>query len=123
MNQKERLYLICWKSDGAKAVISGFQIEAIRHSEKKWYAGEPQMDIIREATPVDLKRYPAEGEREKNERLNYLNKKLREGVRFLYSKGDTPVLIKEWWCFPKGTKWETVQSAVAESVGIIQKEV
>ena len=68
MNSKEQMYLIRWKSDNVKEVTSGFQVEAIRHSEKKWYAGEPQMDIIREATPTDLKNYPAGNEREENER-------------------------------------------------------
>lgn len=119
MNSKEQMYLIRWKSDNVKEVTSGFQVEAIRHSEKKWYAGEPQMDIIREATPTDLKNYPAGNEREENERANYLNKKLHEGVRFLSCKGDTSVLSKEWWCFQKGTKWETIQSTVAECIGAI----
>ena len=34
MNSKEQMYLIRWKSDNVKEVTSGFQVEAIRHSEK-----------------------------------------------------------------------------------------
>ena len=40
MNSKEQMYLIRWKSDNVKEVTSGFQVEAIRHSEKK--SGMPE---------------------------------------------------------------------------------
>lgn len=50
----DRMFVIQWKSDGALEVTSGYQIEAIHHSEKKWYNGEPQMKNLREATPHDM---------------------------------------------------------------------
>lgn len=52
--RKNHMYVIQWKSDGALEVTSDYQIEAIRHSEKKWYNGEPQMKILRVATKEDL---------------------------------------------------------------------
>lgn len=48
------LFVIKWISDGALEVTSGYQIEAIRHSEEKWYNGEPQIEILRKATKEDL---------------------------------------------------------------------
>ena len=54
----KQLYLIRWLSDGAFEVTSGAQIEAIRHSEKKWYKGKLQMEIVRKATGDDKKNYP-----------------------------------------------------------------
>ena len=51
---KKTLFVIQWNSDGALEVTSGYQIEAIRHSEKKWYNGVPQMKILRKATREDL---------------------------------------------------------------------
>ena len=51
---KKTLFVIKWKSDGELEVTSGYQIEAIHHSEKKWYHGEPQMEILRKATKEDL---------------------------------------------------------------------
>lgn len=65
---KECLYLIQWNGGGQHAVTSGFQIEAIRHSEKKWYGGEPSMRILHEATLEDLAAYPPVDDREKEER-------------------------------------------------------
>ena len=44
------LYVIKWKNDRQIIITSGWQINAIRHSEKKWYNGEPQMEILRKAT-------------------------------------------------------------------------
>ena len=52
---KKTLFVIKWKSDGELEVTSGYQIEAIHHSEQKWYHGEPQMEILRKATKEDLK--------------------------------------------------------------------
>ena len=54
---KETMFLIQWLSDGELEVTSGFQIEAIRHSEKKWYNGMPQMKILRKATMEDMATY------------------------------------------------------------------
>lgn len=51
---KKTLWTIQWKSDGELEVTSGYKIEAIRHSEKKWYNGEPQMKILRKATKEDM---------------------------------------------------------------------
>ncbi len=48
------LYVIKWKNDRQIIITSGWQINAIRHSEKKWYNGELQMEILRKATKEDL---------------------------------------------------------------------
>lgn len=48
------LFVIKWKCDRQVIVTSGWQINAIRHSEKKWYNGELQMEILRKATKEDL---------------------------------------------------------------------
>ena len=96
MNQKERLYLIGWRNDGHKGITSGFQVEAIRHSEQKWYKGVPQMEVLREATPDDLLAYPPEDENERNERMHCLNRKLKEGRKYLACENGVMVLSKEW---------------------------
>lgn len=114
MEQKERIYLIRWKADGEEAVISGFQVEAIRHSEKKWHGGQPQMDIIREATPEDLKVHPAEGECERSERDRCLERKWKELEDIPFDEADSTsglVLAEEWWGFSKGTDREEVWHA------------
>lgn len=56
----EKLFLIKWLADYQIEITNGYQIEAIQHSEKKWYNGEHQMIILRESTEEDLKRYPVE---------------------------------------------------------------
>ena len=56
-NNGEKLFLIKWKSDLQLEIINGYQIEAIRHSEKKWYNSEKQMYILREATKDDKNKY------------------------------------------------------------------
>ena len=111
MEQKERLYLIRWKDDGKEAVTSGFQVEAIRHSEAKWYGGQPQMDIIREATPDDLKAHPPE---EVIERDRCLERKWKELENIPFDEADSPsglVLAEDWWGFPKGTDREEIWHA------------
>jgi hypothetical protein len=57
---KIKFYLIRWHSDNQINIVSNRQIVAIRHSEKNWYDGIPQMTIIREATKDDLSRYTYE---------------------------------------------------------------
>ena len=42
-NFSKTLYVIKWNSDHQTIITSGWQINAIRHSEKKWYNGESQM--------------------------------------------------------------------------------
>ena len=37
-------------------ITSGWQINAIRHSEKKWYNGESQMRVLRKATDEDYEK-------------------------------------------------------------------
>jgi hypothetical protein len=37
-------------------ITSGWQINAIRHSEKKWYNGESQMRVLRKATDEDFEK-------------------------------------------------------------------
>ncbi len=39
-NFSKTLYVIKWNSDHQTIITSGWQINAIRHSEKKWYNGE-----------------------------------------------------------------------------------
>lgn len=56
-NNGEKLFLIKWKSDLQLEIINGYQIEAIRHSEKKWYNSEKQMYVLREATKDDKNKY------------------------------------------------------------------
>lgn len=60
MNKKlgEKLFVIRWKADRETVIVDGYQIGAIRHSEKKWYDGEHRMEILRECTEEDLKKYP-----------------------------------------------------------------
>ena len=53
-NFGKTLYVIKWKSDRQVIITSGWQIDAIRHSEKKWYNGEPQIEILRKASKEDL---------------------------------------------------------------------
>lgn len=53
-NFSKTLYVIKWNSDHQTIITSDWQINAIRHSEKKWYNGEPQMEILRKATKEDL---------------------------------------------------------------------
>ena len=101
-----------WINDGYKDIISGFQIEAIRHSEKKWYKGVPQIEIIREIMPDDLLAYPPENEIERNERIRCLNRKLKEGRQYLTCENGSVVLSKEWWGFPARTEWKSIQTLV-----------
>lgn len=54
----EKLFLIKWESDLQLEITNGYQIEAIRHSERKWYNGEKQMYVLRKATADDIKKYP-----------------------------------------------------------------
>lgn len=56
------LYLIQWLSDYEINVTTGYQIEAIRHTEKKWYSGISQIEILRVASDDDIKKYKYEGE-------------------------------------------------------------
>lgn len=114
MEQKERLYLIRWKGDGKEAVTSGFQVEAIRHSEGKWYKGQPQMDIIREATPADLEQYPPEDEQDMKMRDRCMERKWKELEDIPFDEADSPsglVLAEDWWGFTKGTDREEIWHA------------
>lgn len=114
MKQKERLYLIRWRSDHEESVTTGFQIEAIRHSENKHYGGQPQMDIIREATPADLKQHPPEGEEDRKMRDRCLKRKWKELDDIPFDEADSPsglVLAEDWWGFPKGTDREEIWHA------------
>lgn len=114
MAQKERLYLIRWRSDHQENVTTGFQVEAIRHSEKKWYKGQPQMDIIREATPADLMQHQPEEESERSERDRCLERKWKELEDIPFDEADSPsglILAEDWWGFSKGTDREEIWHA------------
>ena len=56
------LYLIQWLSDYEINITTGYQIEAIHYSEKKWYSGISQIKILRVASDDDIKKYKYEGE-------------------------------------------------------------
>ena len=45
-----------WNSDHQTIITSGWQINAIRHSEKKWYNGESQMRVLRKVTDEDFEK-------------------------------------------------------------------
>lgn len=55
-NFSKTLYVIKWNSDHQTIITSGWQISAIRHSEKKWYNGESQMRVLRKATDEDFEK-------------------------------------------------------------------
>ena len=50
------LYVVKWNSDHQTIITSGWQINAIRHSEKKWYNGESQMRVLRKVTDEDFEK-------------------------------------------------------------------
>lgn len=54
IKQKKQFFLIRWHSDREETIIDGYQLEALRHSEKKWYNGEPQFDVLRTATKEEF---------------------------------------------------------------------
>ena len=69
MVKSSKLYLIRWNNDGELQVTDGFNIEAMRHSERKNYGGEHQFVIIREATEQDKIEYGVNGRPYKKKRL------------------------------------------------------
>lgn len=124
MTQKERLYLIRWNSDGIMTVTSGLQIEAIRHSEGKWYGGQPQMTIIREATSSDLKQHPPKNKCEQRERDKFLKIKWKQLENVLFDETDSElVLAEDWWGFPKGTEreeiWHVFDEAYSKGIALL----
>lgn len=60
---RQKLYVIQWFSDYKINITTGFQIESIHHSEKKWYNKIPQMKVLREASIDDINKYKYEGEK------------------------------------------------------------
>lgn len=55
-NFSKTLYVIKWNCDHQTIITSGWQINAIRHIEKKWYNGESQMRILRKTTDEDFEK-------------------------------------------------------------------
>lgn len=55
-NFSKTLYVIKWNSDHQTIITSGWQINAITHSEKKWYNGESQMRVLRKAADEDFEK-------------------------------------------------------------------
>lgn len=55
-NFSKTLYVVKLNSDHQTIITSGWQINAIRHSEKKWYNGESQMRVLRKATDEDFEK-------------------------------------------------------------------
>lgn len=53
-----KLYAMRCLVDGETVIVDGYQIEAIRYSEREWYKGEHCIEILRECTQEDLKEYP-----------------------------------------------------------------
>lgn len=69
------VYLIRWKLDSLITIVSGKQLEALIHSNKKWYGyDKPQFDILRKATESDLVTFPAESPREQAACRELMNK-------------------------------------------------
>ena len=58
----QTLFVIQWKSDNEIEVTTGYQIEAIKHSEQKWY-DKSQVNILRKATQKDIENYKYVGEK------------------------------------------------------------
>lgn len=56
-NFSKTLYVVKWNSDHQTIITSGWQINAIRHSEKKWYNGESQMRLYEKPLMKILKRW------------------------------------------------------------------
>lgn len=55
-NFNKTLYVIKWNSDHQTIITSGWQINAIMHSGKKWYNGESQMRVLRKAADKDFEK-------------------------------------------------------------------
>lgn len=58
----ENLYVIQWLNDKEVVVTTAYQIQAIKHSEKKWYNNMETFKVLRRATRDDISMYRYEGE-------------------------------------------------------------
>lgn len=106
---KEKLYVIAWITDNETCITSGFQVEAIRHSENKNYDRIRLAIVVREAISSDLQRYPVECNQ--NELDICLETKWYELADVPFDESDTAsglVLAQDWWGFPKGTDREDI---------------
>lgn len=77
MDAKERLYLVRWLDDNEPAVMSGFQLEAVLHHERK--EGVVYLSVLRTATWENIDAHPAADDREYAERDRCVKAMLKRG--------------------------------------------